>query len=187
MQQSLPFESASAASFPSTSASTSISALPTEGWTDSPNHRFATSLTTTPIHPLIDQLSDHFTTVNAVETHGVPVGIASPMYQPTISNTPKEQWYTEYGVDRDANGLYNCPFAGCIKMNKRRDQLWEHWKAKHNGDPYRCGLWLVLQYRKSLVKRSNSEFSNKSWIYNGEKAHTCNAEMATCQIWFVDV
>ena len=189
MVQSLPFEDTPTAPLPSTDSFTSISHFPTGVWADDPGHpsRLATSSTTTPMLPSVDQFSNPFTIVNGIEPYGVPVGIASPTHQPTISNTPKERWYTEYGVDRDANGLFQCPFPGCNKMNKRRDQLWEHWKARHNDDPYRCGLWLVFQYNQSLVERSNSELSNKSWIYNGEKAHTCNAEMATCQVWFVDV
>jgi hypothetical protein len=36
------------------------------------------------------------------------------------------------------------------------------------------------------VARFNSDFSDKTWIYNGEKAHTCIAEMIYCEFWFVD-
>lgn len=106
---------------------------------------------TVPLPPPIDPYSDNFTTVNFFETYDAPVGIDPPADQSTTTTfisssiTPgvitKERWYTEYSVDRDAQGLFHCPFAGCSKENKRRDQLYEHWKAKHKDQPYRCTVW----------------------------------------------
>ena len=161
-----------------------------------PDTQHSSPFESTPMPPPIDPYSENFTTVNVFENYGMPAGVAPPATQSTTissispSITPcvltKERWYTEYNVDRDAHGLFHCPFAGCSKENKRRDQLWEHWKARHNDQPYRCTVWSVLQCRQSLIKRSNSELSNKTWIYNGAKAHMCNTEMTTCNIWFVD-
>ena len=154
----LPFEVSPTANFPAIDPLASRSALPTDGWATSHHDpsRIATSSTTIPAPPP-NVYSDHITTVNAIEAYGVPVGTASSMNQtiainsvPNPSNPPvmidQKRWYSEYGVDRGANGLFHCPFPGCTKENKRRDQLWEHWKAKHNDDPYRCGRWSVLQY-----------------------------------------
>ncbi len=188
-QQSLPFEVTSTATLPATGSLTSIGALPTDGWAESPHHlsHFATSFTTTPLDPY----SDHVTAVNATETYGVPVGVMDQSTTISSISNPvvieQKRWYTEYNVDRDANGLFHCPFAECSKQNKRRDQLWEHWKGKHNNDPYRCSFWSVLPCKQVLFKRSNSKLSRKTWIYNGEKAHSCNTEMTICQIWFVDI
>jgi hypothetical protein len=183
MPQQFSFE---VAPFPSMDPLASMSALQTDGWADSAGDpsRIATSSTTIPTY------SDHITTVNTIDAYGVPDGTTATSSGSNPPNSPvvidQKTWYSAYGIDRDANGLFHCPFAGCGKENKRRDQLWEHWKARHNDDPYRCNSWSVLQYSKSLVKRSNSELSNKTWIYNGEKAHACNAEITTCQFWFVD-
>lgn len=165
--QPLPFEVAPTATFPVMDPLASRSALPTDGWAISHHDpsRIATSSTTIPAPPPNVPYSDHITTVNAVEAYGVPVGAASSINQtiavdsvPNPSNPPvmidQKSWYSEYGVDRGANGLFHCPFPGCAKENKRRDQLWEHWKAKHNNDPYRCGRWSVLQYSQSLIKHA---------------------------------
>ena len=141
-----PFEAAPTAAMPDTGPFTYIGALPTAGWADPPHQlsQFATSSITT----LLD--SDRATAVNAVETYGdiinqdTTIGsISNPSNTPVVIE--QRRWYSEYSVDRDPNGLFHCPFAGCGKVNKRRDQLWEHWKAKHNDDPYRCGFWSVLQ------------------------------------------
>ena len=137
-----PFEVTPIATMPDTGSFASIGALPTAGWADPPHqlHQFATS-STTPLD------SDHVTAVNPYGGIMNQDTTISSMSNP--SNTPvvieQKRWYSEYGVDRDPNGLFHCPFAGCGKVNKRRDQLWEHWKAKHNDDPYRCGFWSVLQ------------------------------------------
>ena len=156
MRQPQPFGDISSAMFPS-AYPFSMNVPPTDGWANSPGgpSRSATSSTSISIPPPVIPFSDHTTTVNAIETYGMPVGIAPSMDQSTAigfgsnpCNAPivieQKRWYDEYGIDRDANGLFHCPFSGCGKENKRRDQLWEHWKAKHNGDPYRCSLWSVL-------------------------------------------
>jgi hypothetical protein len=192
----LPLGVTSTATLPNQGLLTSTSGVPTDGWANFPRHPSgsATPSTTIPIPPPTIPYSDHIT--NAIESYGVPLGIASPINESmgisSSSNPPmapiaieQKRWYSEYGIDRDANGLFQCPSPGCSKENKRRDQLWEHWKARHNDDPYRCSFWSVLQCRQSLIKRSHSTLSNKTWIYNGEKAHMCNAEMTSCQYWFV--
>ena len=151
--QSLPFPI-----IPTPDSSKSTSFLPTDGWPNSYNcdpSRIPILPTNMTLSPTVVPRVDHLATVNASEAYGVPVGVVSPMNQPTaISSDPilfttpivieKTRWYSEYGIERGANGSFYCPYAGCRRKTKRRDQLWEHWKAKHNNDPYSCGLWFVL-------------------------------------------
>jgi Zinc-binding len=133
-----------------------VDSLPVDGWTNSPyrgpqhtgipSANILSSPSVVPHHDC--------TPLSATEPYGVPVGIVSPMNQSATlsfdSNPPtapviieQKRWYSQYRIDRDASGSFHCPYAGCSKKTKRRDQLWEHWKAKHNDDPYRCNLWLV--------------------------------------------
>ena len=151
---SLPFTTTS-----TPNSSVSISSLPADGWANFCNCHLSCippSPANIPLPSSVVPRPDHLATVNAPEAYSAPVGISSPMNQSIaitsdsiLSTTPivieKTGWYSDYGIARDANGFFHCPYTGCRRKNKRRDQLWEHWKAQHNNDPYRCSLWFVLQ------------------------------------------
>ena len=102
----------------------SIGSIPTEGWDNSAHHD-----------------PSHGNQISPVNQTAIISGWNS---SPAPISIEKESWYSQYGINRDADGWFHCPHAGCIDKKKRRDQLWEHWKARHNNDPYRCSSWSVF-------------------------------------------
>lgn len=174
--QTLPYDVTSGATF-NTINNSSTCTLSADGWGNFPNRDpsegFPTSYPDVPVPPPGVPYSDHITTVNATEAYGVPLGMGAPINQTAAPSSgwsssvapiaiEQKRWYNDYYITRDSNGNFNCPFAGCNKTNKRRDQLWDHWKARHNDDPYRCLVWSVFPYTKSLIKCSNSEFQQQN-------------------------
>lgn len=136
-----PFGPTPSATFHAQGPSTSMGARPTEGWADLSTcdpSRTATASARASIHPLLDPYFNRITTADLTE---VPFEFVMNDSKRTIE---KERWYCQYGINRDANGMFKCPDAGCAAKKKRRDQLWEHWKAEHNDDRYRCSGWLVF-------------------------------------------
>ena len=148
MPQSSRFGPSSSATFDDPGPSTSMSSLLTDGWANSadydPSH---TATSSASIPPPFDPYSNQITTINSTESHDLPFEFLSPTSIIAPIAIEKERWYSQYGINRDADGLFHCPDAGCNDKKKRRDQLWEHWKAKHNDDPYRCTSWSVLPYK----------------------------------------
>lgn len=135
-----PFGPTSSATFHAQSPSTSMGARPTESWANIPTcdpSRTATASAQASIPPL----DPNFDQITAADLTEVPIEFVMNDSKRTIE---KERWYCQYGINRDTNGMFNCPDVGCAAKKKRRDQLWEHWKAEHNDDRYRCSGWLVF-------------------------------------------
>ena len=75
----------------------------------------------------------------------------SPLYSNSPDSTPSQDGsvisanpYTPYhSIKTDSEKPFKCPDKGCPYAASRRDHVWSHFKAHHDGNPFKCSQWYV--------------------------------------------